>query len=52
MVLIEFSPLFMINHNCALVGESDFNIIELVNKVINNQDISKVPGLLKHMSRG
>ena len=40
------------NIDFALVGESDFNIIELVNKLINNQDISKVPGLLRRTSRG
>ena len=35
------------NIDFSLVGESDFTIIELVNKLINNQDYSKVPGLLK-----
>jgi radical SAM superfamily enzyme YgiQ (UPF0313 family) len=40
------------NVDFALVGESDFTIIELVNKLINNQDYSKVPGLLRQISKG
>ncbi len=40
------------NIDFSLVGESDFTIIELVNKLVNNQDYSKVPGLLKRISKG
>ena len=36
----------------ALVGEGDFTVVDLVNKIINKQDISKVPGLLRQISRG
>jgi len=39
------------NIDFAMIGESDFTIIELVNKIINKQDYSKVPGLLKKISR-
>ena len=40
------------NIDFSLVGESDFTIIELVNKLINNQDYLKVPGLLRRISKG
>ena len=40
------------NIDLALVGEGDFTVVDLVNKIINNQDISKTPGLLKQVSRG
>ncbi len=40
------------NVDFALLGEADFTIIELVNKLINKEDYSKVPGLLKKVSRG
>ena len=40
------------NIDFALVGEADFTIIELVNKLINKEDFSKVPGLLRRISRG
>ncbi len=40
------------NIDLALVGEGDFTVVDLVNKIINNQDISKVPGLLRQVSRG
>ena len=36
----------------ALVGEGDFTVVDLVNKIINNQDIFKIPGLLRQVSRG
>ena len=39
------------NIDFAMIGESDFTIIELVNKIINKQDYSTVPGLLKKISR-
>ena len=39
------------NIDFAMIGESDFAIIELVNKIINKQDYSSVPGLLKKISR-
>jgi radical SAM superfamily enzyme YgiQ (UPF0313 family) len=40
------------NVDFALIGEADFTIIELVNKLINKEDYSKVPGLLIKVSRG
>ena len=40
------------NVDFALVGEADFTIINLVNKLINDEDYSKVPGLLRRISRG
>ncbi len=35
------------NFDLALTGEGEFSFLELVNKLINKEDISKVPGLVK-----
>ena len=35
------------NFDFAMAGEGEFSFLELVNKLINNEDISKVPGLVK-----
>ena len=40
------------NIDLAMVGEGDFTVVELVKKLINKQDISKIPGLLRRVSRG
>ena len=31
----------------AMTGEGEFSFLEIVNKIINNEDYSKVPGLVK-----
>jgi len=35
------------NFDLAMVGEGEFSMVDLVNGLINNNDISKIPGLLK-----
>tara|TARA_Y100000389_G_scaffold188076_1_gene210191 strand:- start:15628 stop:17142 length:1515 start_codon:yes stop_codon:yes gene_type:complete len=35
------------NFDFAMTGEGEFSVLELVNKLINKEDISKVPGLVK-----
>ena len=40
------------NIDFALVGESEFNIVELVDKLINNHDYKDTPGLLYRISKG
>ena len=35
------------NFDLAMSGEGEFSFLELVNKLINKEDISKVPGLVK-----
>jgi len=35
----------------AMTGEGEFSFLELIDKLINNQDISKVPGLVKKISK-
>ena len=37
------------NFDLALTGEGEFSFLELVNKLINKEDISKVPGLVKKL---
>ena len=33
----------------AMTGEGEFSFLELTNKIMNNEDISKVPGLVKRI---
>ena len=35
------------NIDLALVGEGEFSVVQLVNALINKEDISKIPGLIK-----
>jgi len=34
----------------AMTGEGEFSFVKLVNAILNNEDISKVPGLVKRLS--
>ena len=38
------------NFDMAMIGEGELSIVQLVNALINNNDIGKIPGLLKKIS--
>ena len=35
----------------AMIGEGEFSVLELCQKIMNKQDISKVPGLVKKLTK-
>ena len=35
----------------AMIGEGEFSVLELCQKIMNKQDISKVPGLVKKINK-
>ena len=35
------------NVDLALIGEGELSVVQLVNALINKEDISKIPGLVK-----
>jgi len=39
------------NFDLAMTGEGEFSFLELVNKIINDEDIMKVPGLVKKIGQ-
>ena len=40
------------NIDFAIIGESDFTFATFVDKIINNQDYSSIPGLVKKLPNG